>query len=205
MDEGIHPCSSRMMYRILAVAGEVKERGHMASYIAYLKPEPCAAAPNQAWSWDITDLKGSVRGKWFRLDVCLDLFSPPRCGMCAGGTEGRGLARAFPQECFQRHGLQPGQTTLRTDRPAPGPPIPRVSSCRISPGESGERRPDIDRRSPGGIGHISAQAGLTTRPLRSPQGPKALSVDPARTVHELPSIQRTSRGLAIPRPPRLRT
>lgn len=55
MDEGRYLCSSRTMYRILDEAQEVKERRDQARHPVYVKPELCANAPNQVWSWDITE------------------------------------------------------------------------------------------------------------------------------------------------------
>lgn len=75
LDEGRYLCSARTMYRILDEAREVKERRNQARHPAYVKPELCATSPNQVWSWDITDLKGPVRGSRFKLYVTIDLFS----------------------------------------------------------------------------------------------------------------------------------
>ncbi|MGH7869465.1 MAG: IS3 family transposase, partial [Candidatus Dormibacteraceae bacterium] len=54
MDRGVYLCSSRTMYRILDATQEVKERRDQARHPVYVKPELCANAPNQVWSWDIT-------------------------------------------------------------------------------------------------------------------------------------------------------
>lgn len=116
MDEGAYLCSRRTMYRILAEAGEVKERRDQARHPAYVKPELCAAAPNQVWSWDITDLKGPVRGSRFKLYVCIDLFSRLVVGWTVLEKEDADLAKAFLEECFTRYGIPPGQTTLHADR-----------------------------------------------------------------------------------------
>jgi len=60
LEEQTYLCSPRTMYRILANAGEVRERRDQARHPAYAKPELVATAPNQIWSWDITKLKGPV-------------------------------------------------------------------------------------------------------------------------------------------------
>lgn len=75
LDEGTYLCSTRTMQRILNDSREIKERRDQARHPVYVKPELCAKAPNQVWSWDITDLKGSVRGSRFNLYVTIDLFS----------------------------------------------------------------------------------------------------------------------------------
>ena len=47
-------CSVRTMYRVLAEAGEVRERRNQLMHPEYKKPELLATAPNQVWSWDIS-------------------------------------------------------------------------------------------------------------------------------------------------------
>jgi putative transposase len=53
LDEGIYLASERTMYRLLAAAGETRERRDQLVHPPYHKPELLATAPNQVWSWDI--------------------------------------------------------------------------------------------------------------------------------------------------------
>jgi putative transposase len=53
----------------------VRERRNQLRHPEYAKPELLAVTPNQVWSWDITKLKGPVRGTCFHLYVILDIFS----------------------------------------------------------------------------------------------------------------------------------
>ena len=55
LDEGVYHCSIRTMYRILVANQEVRERRNQLRHPVYKKPELLAQAPNQVWSWDITD------------------------------------------------------------------------------------------------------------------------------------------------------
>jgi len=75
LDEGRYICSSRTMYRILADAGEVRERRNQLRHPNYSKPELLATRPNQVWSWDITKLKGPAKWTYYYLYVILDIFS----------------------------------------------------------------------------------------------------------------------------------
>ena len=54
LDEGRYLASERTMYRILAAAGEVRERRNQRCHPAYAKPELLATGPNELWSCDIT-------------------------------------------------------------------------------------------------------------------------------------------------------
>jgi putative transposase len=72
LDEGTYLCSTRTMYRVLAQAGESRERRDQLVHPAYQKPELLATAPNQLWSWDITKLLGPAKWTYFYLYVILD-------------------------------------------------------------------------------------------------------------------------------------
>jgi putative transposase len=65
----------RTMYRLLQSCAAVRERRNQLRHPEYAKPELLAVTPNQVWSWDITKLKGPVRGTCFHLYVILDIFS----------------------------------------------------------------------------------------------------------------------------------
>ena len=115
-DRGIYLCSARTMYRVLDDAQEIKERREQASHPPYVKPELCAIAPNQVWTWDITDLKGPVRGSRFKLYVTIDLFSRLVVGWTVQAKEDEHIARDFHRETYHRQGIQPGDLTLHSDR-----------------------------------------------------------------------------------------
>jgi putative transposase len=55
LDQGQYYCHWRTMYRILSEPAEVRERRILRQHPVYKKPELLATAPNQVWSWDITD------------------------------------------------------------------------------------------------------------------------------------------------------
>jgi putative transposase len=75
LDDGIYLCSIRTMYRLLAIAGENRERRRQRIHPAKKKPELIAREPNQVWSWDITKLQGPQRGFYYQLYVIIDIFS----------------------------------------------------------------------------------------------------------------------------------
>lgn len=117
-DRGVYLCSTRTMYRILDAAQEVKERRRQATHPVYVKPELCATAPNQVWSWDITDLKGPVRGSRYKLYVTIDLFSRLVVGWTLQHREDENIAKEFHRQNFIQHGIRPGDLTLHSDRGA---------------------------------------------------------------------------------------
>ena len=116
LDEGTYLCSTRTMYRVLAEAGESRERRDHLIHPAYQKPELLATAPNQLWSWDITKLLGPAKWTYFYLYVILDVFSRYVMGWMIAHREGAELEEAFIAETIGKHRIPPGQLTLHADR-----------------------------------------------------------------------------------------
>src|SRR5438128_11167640 len=104
------------MYRILDSAHEVKERRDSARRPHYGKPELLAMAPNQVWSWDITNLLGPSKWTYFYLYVILDIFSRYAVGWMVAHRESAALAERLIGETCEKQGIEPGQLTLHADR-----------------------------------------------------------------------------------------
>ena len=119
LDEGQYVCHWRTMYRILAAHQEVCERRRVWRHISYTKPELLASGPNKVWSWDITQLKGSAKWLYFYLYVVLDVFSRYVVGWLVAEQESAQLAEILIAETCTKHGIQPGQLTLHSDRGGP--------------------------------------------------------------------------------------
>lgn len=119
LDEGIYLASVRTFYRVLAAAGETRERRAQLMHPAHVKPELVARAPNQLWSWDITRLRGSLKWQFFYLYVLLDIFSRYVVGWLVAGAENAGLATALIEETCAKHGVAPATLTLHSDRGSP--------------------------------------------------------------------------------------
>src|SRR4029079_1338128 len=75
LDEKRYLCSERTMYRVLAENHEVRERRDQLRPPKSPAPELLATAPNQVWSWDITNLLGPAKWSYFYLYVIIDVFS----------------------------------------------------------------------------------------------------------------------------------
>ncbi len=116
LDEGTYLCPERTMYRILASAGETRERRVQLVHPVYHKPELLAEAPNQLWSWDITKLLGPAKWTYFYLYVILDVFSRYAVGWMVAHRESAELAQRFIEETVAKQRIPPGQLTLHADR-----------------------------------------------------------------------------------------
>ena len=116
LDEGKYVCSIRTMYRLLHAQAEVKERRRQLRHPRYQAPELLATRPNQLWSWDITKLKGPVKGTSFYLYVLLDVFSRYVVGWLVALQESATLAQRLIEETCQRQGVEGGKLTIHADR-----------------------------------------------------------------------------------------
>jgi len=116
LDEGRYLCSERTMYRLLQQAGEVRERRDQLRRPHYRRPELLATAPNQVWSWDITKLRGPVKGTYYCLYVILDIFSRYTVGWLIAERESEVLAQRLIAETIDKYDFVREQLTLHADR-----------------------------------------------------------------------------------------
>jgi putative transposase len=119
LDEAVYLCSWRTMYRLLHQHQAVRERRKIRRHPRYVRPELAASGPNQVWTWDITYLKGPVRGQFYYLYVVIDLYSRLVVGWLLADRECEALARRLLEHSYRKHGVQPGQLTVHADRGAP--------------------------------------------------------------------------------------
>ena len=116
LDEGVYLASERTMYRLLAEAGEVRERRAQRRHPSYWKPQLLATGPNQLWSWDITKLPGPAKWTGYHLYVILDVFSRYVVGWMVAGRESAALAQRLIGATLHKQGIAPGTLTIHADR-----------------------------------------------------------------------------------------
>ena len=116
LDDGVYLCSIRTMYRLLAAAGENRERRRQRTHPARKKPELIAQAPNQVWTWDITKLPGPERGIYYELFVIIDIYSRYVIAWTVAAAETGELAEAFISDAIDTQGISRDQLTLHADR-----------------------------------------------------------------------------------------
>ena len=102
---GEHLCSVSTMYRILAEAGQVKERRRLARHPARAVPELVTTGPGQVYSWDITKLAGPCRGVYYDAYVMIDIYSRYIVGAHVHAREEGVLAEEMMAEVFGVHGI----------------------------------------------------------------------------------------------------
>jgi putative transposase len=118
LDEGVYLCSERQMYRILAERDLVRERRRGHRHHHHETPRVHADGPNQAWSWDISRLRGPKPRDWFYLYVVLDIFSRKIVAWTVDTVESDKVAKTLIDTGCQRNGIDKGILTLHSDRGA---------------------------------------------------------------------------------------
>jgi transposase InsO family protein len=104
LDRGRYLCSVSSMYRVLAANAQVKDRRRLARHPARVRPELVATGPGEVFTWDITKLRGPVKGSYFDAYVMIDIYSRYIVGACVHVTESAVLAEEMMQEVFTIHG-----------------------------------------------------------------------------------------------------
>jgi putative transposase len=119
LDRGTYLCSESTMYRLLREHDEVRERRRQATHPPRKKPELVAEAANRVWSWDITKLKGPVKGSYFCLYTIVDIYSRYTVGWMVAAQENKELAEHFLSATVAKYGIESGQLTIHSDRGSP--------------------------------------------------------------------------------------
>ena len=114
LDQSRYWCSMSTMYRIARTAGQSRERRRQATHPPRVRPELVATGPSQVWSWDITALKGPVKGVWFKCYVVIDIFSRYVTGWLVAAAEDAVVARDFLAGAVARNTIEPH--TIHADR-----------------------------------------------------------------------------------------
>ncbi len=117
LSRGRYLSSIRTMYRVLAEAGETKDRRVQRAPHSHAIPSLTATAPNQIWTWDITKLATTSKGVFLMAYVIIDLFSRFVVGWMVATKECKHLAAQLFAETIARHGVEPG-LQVHSDRGA---------------------------------------------------------------------------------------
>ena len=94
---------------------EVQERRNQLRHPTYVRPELLATGPNQLWTWDITKLRGPVKGRYYYLYVIIDVFSRYVVGWLIAEQETASLAQELIAQSYGSQGIRPEQLTIHAD------------------------------------------------------------------------------------------
>jgi transposase InsO family protein len=118
-DQGEYIASESTFYRVLREAGQLTHRQHARPARRHRPKEHIARGPNEVWSWDITYLRGPVRGSFFYLYVAVDVWSRKIVGWSLRHTESGEYARSFIAQAIESENADPRRLVLHADNGGP--------------------------------------------------------------------------------------
>jgi putative transposase len=118
-DEGRYVASESTIYRILRAEGQDAHRGRSKPRTVRQVEEHVATAANQVWSWDITYLLSSVRGRFFYLYLVEDVWSRRIVGFEVHEEESMDASAALVRATCSAEGVDPRGLVLHSDNGGP--------------------------------------------------------------------------------------
>jgi putative transposase len=118
-DEGVYLASESTVYRILRDKEQLKNRTPARSPTPRPKPRCTATGPNQLWSWDITYLKSSIRGRFLYLYMVVDVWSRKIVGWAVHRQESANEASRLISKICRESKLDPAGLVLHSDNGGP--------------------------------------------------------------------------------------
>jgi len=118
-DEGIYVASESTMYRVLHGEQLLAHRGRARPPMHHRPPELVASAVNTVWSWNITYLRGPVRGGFFYLHLLEDLCSRSIVGWEVHEEESAEAAAKLVERTCQTLDVESDGLHLHSDSGAP--------------------------------------------------------------------------------------
>jgi putative transposase len=118
-DQCIYIASESRFYRVLREQSMQHHRGRSKSPERKLPESYLATAPNQVWTWDITWLKGPVKGLFYRLYLIIAIFSRKIVGWEIWETEEAIYAEALLKKTVVSERIQGNPLVLHSDNVSP--------------------------------------------------------------------------------------
>jgi transposase InsO family protein len=119
-DRGEYIASEATFHRILRAEKLLNHRGPAREPSRRYKPiEKTANGPCQVWSWDISYLRGPVRGQHYYLYLVLDIWSRMIVGWSIQESEQAEHSAGLISRLCIKHGIERNQLTLHSDNGSP--------------------------------------------------------------------------------------
>ena len=118
-DEGRYVGSESTIYRVLRAEGQNAHRGRAKPRTARKVDAHVANDANQVWSWDITYLQSSVRGRFFYLYLVEDVWSRRIVGFEVHAEECMVASSALVRATCAAENIDPKGLVLHSDNGGP--------------------------------------------------------------------------------------
>ena len=118
-DEGRYIGSESTIYRVLRAEGQDAHRGRAKPRTVRSVDAHVATAANQVWSWDITYLLSSLRGRFFYLYLIEDIWSRRIVGFEVHEQECMNASAALIRAACVAESIDPAGLVLHSDNGGP--------------------------------------------------------------------------------------
>jgi putative transposase len=115
-DEGLYLASESTMYRLQRRLGlRVTSRPMIRTHASRARAVHYATRPNQVWSWDITWLPTTVRGRYLYLYLVMDVWSRRSVGWTVEESENSEAAATLIRRTCSAANIDPRGLVLHSD------------------------------------------------------------------------------------------
>jgi len=118
-DSGRYIASESSIYRVLREANLLNHRSKSGPKVVKPPKDLIAAKPNQVWSWDITYLLSTIKGKYFYLYLMMDVYSRYIVGWRIEEVESMEHSADLMTTACQNEGVAEWTLTLHSDNGGP--------------------------------------------------------------------------------------
>lgn len=118
-EKGSYIASESTFYRLLRAAGMLTHRSKAKAPTRERPEEMKATAPNQIWTWDISYLLTTCRGKYFYLYLILDIWDRSIVGWSVHEEESGVLASDLLRKTCIQQNVNAGELIVHQDNGAP--------------------------------------------------------------------------------------
>lgn len=112
---GIYVASQATLYRILRKRKLLRNRGRARARSHRRPREHVATRSNQVWAWDITYLPLTVRGRFLKLYIVIDVWSRQIVAAEVHEYEDDAIAATMIERCCCERGVERDQLVLHSD------------------------------------------------------------------------------------------
>lgn len=148
-DRNTYIASESTMHRILKAEGQSTHRASSRPPHRRNRPrELIATARNQVWSWDITYLRSSVRGRFFYLYLVVDVWSRKVVGWTVEDAESSKVAADLIDRICERESVERGSLVLHADNGSPMKGADMVAKLMALGVEASHSRPSVSNDNP---------------------------------------------------------
>jgi len=118
-DLGRYIAGESSFYRVLKKENLLNHRGKSKPRVVQLPKDLIAIKPNQVWSWDITYLYSSIKGRYYYLYLIMDVYSRYIVGWTIEDHEDMEISAELMSRTCSNEGVMEGELTLHADNGGP--------------------------------------------------------------------------------------